>query len=325
MKFVFIIDPIHKLDPGHDTSVALMEAAQGMGNEVWITQADSLSIVDGQAWAMMQTVHLTPVELVDGRWVAQEPWYQLGNSTLRSLNEMDAIFMRTDPPVDVPYLYATHILDYVDPTKTLVVNRPNGLRLANEKLYALKFTDIIPETIVTGKKQQIREFVDKHGAAVLKPLGGKGGEGILLIEKGDRNFNSLIELSTQQGTVPIMVQVFLPAAKDGDKRVILLNGEPIGAVNRIPSGGDFRGNMAVGGRVAAEAVTERDRVIAQTLAPDLKKDGLYFVGIDVIGGYLTEVNVTSPTGIREIDRLSGLKLSHQVMDWVVQHCKTLDR
>ena len=325
MKFVFIIDPIHKLDPGHDTSVALMEAAQGMGNEVWITQADSLSIVGGQAWAMMQTVHLTPVELVDGRWVVQEPWYQLGDSILRPLDEMDAIFMRTDPPVDVPYLYATHILDYVDPTKTLVVNRPNGLRLANEKLYALQFTDVIPETIVTGKKQQIREFVDKHGAAVLKPLGGKGGEGILLIEKGDRNFNSLIELSTQQGTVPIMVQVFLPAAKDGDKRVILLNGEPIGAVNRIPSGGDFRGNMAVGGRVAAEAVTERDRVIAQTLAPDLKKDGLYFVGIDVIGGYLTEVNVTSPTGIREIDRLSGLKLSHQVMDWVVRHCETLDR
>lgn len=325
MKFVFIIDPIHKLDPGHDTSVALMEAAQGMGNEVWITQAGSLSIVGGQAWAMMQTVHLTPVELVDGRWVVQEPWYQLGDCILRPLDEMDAIFMRTDPPVDVPYLYATHILDYVDPTKTLVVNRPNGLRLANEKLYALKFTDVIPETIVTGKKQQIREFVDKHGAAVLKPLGGKGGEGILLIEKGDRNFNSLIELSTQQGRVPIMVQVFLPAAKDGDKRVILLNGEPIGAVNRIPSGGDFRGNMAVGGRVAAEAVTERDRVIAQTLAPELKKDGLYFVGIDVIGGYLTEVNVTSPTGIREIDRLSGLKLSHQVMDWTLQHCETLDR
>lgn len=325
MKFVFIIDPIQRLDPGHDTSVALMEAAQLMGHEVWITQAGSLSVVGGRAWAMMQAVRLVPVELLDGRWIAQDVWFELGDRALRPLEEMDAVFMRTDPPVDVPYLYATHILDYVDPRKTLVVNRPNGLRLANEKLYALQFTDVVPETIVTAEKQQIREFVDKHGAAVLKPLGGKGGEGILLIEKGDRNFNSLVELSTQRGAVPIMVQVFLPAAKDGDKRVILLDGEPIGAVNRIPSGGDFRGNMAVGGRVAAEVVTERDRTIAQVLAPTLQKDGLYFVGIDVIGGYLTEVNVTSPTGIREIDRLSGMKLGHQVMEWVVQRCQPLDR
>ena len=325
MKFIFIIDPIQKLDPGHDTSVALMEAVQMMGHEVWITQAEWLSVVGGRAWAIMQAVHLTPVELSDGHWVAQDPWFQLGDRTLRLVEEMDAVFMRTDPPVDVPYLYATQILDYVDPSKTLVVNRPNGLRLANEKLYALQFAEVVPETIVTSEKQQIREFVDQHGVAVLKPLGGKGGEGILLIEKGDRNFNSLIELSTQRGTVPIMVQVFLPAAKDGDKRVILLNGEPIGAVNRIPSGGDFRGNMAVGGRVAAEMVTERDRTIAQTLAPALRKDGLYFVGIDVIGGYLTEVNVTSPTGIREIDRLSGLKIGHQVMEWVVQQCQTLGR
>jgi len=325
VKFLFIIDPIERLDPGHDTSVALMEAAQAMGHELWMTQAGSLSVVGGRAWAMMQAVRLTPVTLVDGRWVVQELWFELGDRALRPLEDMDAVFMRTDPPVDVPYLYATHILDYVDPSKTLVVNRPNGLRLANEKLYALQFTEVVPETIVSGEKQQIREFVDKHGAAVLKPLGGKGGEGILLIEKGDRNFNSLVELSTQRGTVPIMVQIFLPAAKDGDKRVILLDGEPIGAVNRIPTGGDFRGNMAVGGRVAMETVTERDRLIAQALAPTLKQDGLYFVGIDVIGGYLTEVNVTSPTGIREIDRLSGTKLGHQVMEWVVQRCKMLDR
>lgn len=323
MKFLFIIDPIQKLDPGHDTSVALMEAAQQLGHEVWITEIGRLSVLGGRAAASMQPVQLVPVELVDGRWVAATPWFEVGDRHLRYLDEMDAVFMRTDPPVNVPYLYATYILDYIDPAKTLVVNNPNGLRMANEKMYALQFTEAIPTTIVATEKSVIREFVDKHGAAVMKPLGGKGGEGILFVEAGDRNFNSLVEISTQQGQTPIMVQTYLPAAKDGDKRVILLDGEPLGAVNRIPSGGDFRGNMAVGGRVAGVEVTERDREICTLLAPTLKRDGLYFVGIDVIGGYLTEVNVTSPTGIREIDRLSGLRLGHQVMEWVVERCKTL--
>jgi glutathione synthase len=318
VKFAFIIDPIHKLDPGHDTSVALMEAAQSLGHDVWITEAHQLSVAGGRAWAILHSVKLTPVQLVDGRWVATSPWYSLEEPVLTPLEEMDAVFMRTDPPVNVPYLYATYILDYVDPAKTLVVNAPSGLRAANEKMYALQFTQVIPETIVTQDKHIIRRFVERHGAAVLKPLGGKGGEGILFMEAGDRNFNSLIEISTQQ-TTPVMVQTFLPAAKDGDKRVILLDGEPIGAVNRIPTGSEFRGNMAVGGRVAAVEVTERDREICAYLAPTLRRDGLIFVGIDVIGGYLTEVNVTSPTGIREIDRLNNVQLGHQVIDWVVQN------
>jgi glutathione synthase len=318
VKFAFIIDPIHKLDPGHDTSVALMEAAQSLGHDVWITEAHQLSVAGGKAWGILHSVKLTPVQLVEGRWIATSPWYSLGEALLTPLEEMDAVFMRTDPPVNVPYLYATYILDYVDPTKTLVVNDPRGLRAANEKMYALQFTQVIPETIVTQDKHIIRRFVEKHGAAVLKPLGGKGGEGILFMEAGDRNFNSLIEISTQH-TTPVMVQTYLPAAKDGDKRVILLEGEPIGAVNRIPTGSEFRGNMAVGGRVAAVEMTERDREIAAYLAPTLRRDGLLFVGIDVIGGYLTEVNVTSPTGIREIDRLGNAQLGHQVIDWVVQH------
>jgi glutathione synthase len=318
VKFAFIIDPIQKLDPGHDTSVALMEATQNLGHEVWITEAHQLNVAAGKAWGILHSVKLTPVQLVDGRWVAESPWYSLGEPLLTPLEEMDAVFMRTDPPVNVPYLYATYILDYVDPAKTLVVNSPRGLRAANEKMYALQFTEVIPETIVTQDKHIIRRFVERHGAAVLKPLGGKGGEGILFMEAGDRNFNSLIEISTQQHIYPVMVQTYLPAAKDGDKRVILLDGTPIGAVNRIPTGSEFRGNMAVGGRVAEVEVTDRDREICAHLAPILKRDGLMFVGIDVIGGYLTEVNVTSPTGIREIDRLSGVQLGHQVIEWVVQ-------
>lgn len=316
MKFAFIIDPIARLDPGHDTSVALMEAAQQLGHEVWVTDAQMLSVVDSKAWALLQPVQLTPVQLSEGRWVVTSPWYQLGESTLQPLEAMDAVFMRTDPPVTIPYLYATYILDYIDPEKTLVVNAPGGLRAANEKMYALQFTKAIPETLVTADKQVIREFLDRKGKAILKPLGNKAGEGILMLEEGDRNFNSLVELSTLQGRVPVMIQTYLPAAQEGDKRIIVLNGEPIGAVNRIPTGQEFRGNMAVGGRVALTEITEREQEICAQLASTLQRDGLYFVGLDVIGGYLTEVNVTSPTGIREIDRLSDVRLGKQVIEWV---------
>ena len=316
MKPVFIIDPIARLDPGHDSSVAMMESAQLLGHEVWITVANQLSIIDGRAWGYLQSVVLRPVKLVEQHWQAESNWYELGQKSLVSLEQMDAVFMRTDPPVTVPYLYTTYILDSIDPSKTLVVNSPQGLRTANEKVYALQFTSVIPETIVSQDKSVIAKFVDRHKTAVLKPLGGKGGEGILFLEAGDRNFNSIVEVSTRRGEEPVMVQEYLPAAKEGDKRIILLDGNPIGAVNRVPSGNEFRGNMAVGGTAAKVNITEREREICEIVAPRLKQDKLYFVGIDVIGGYLTEVNVTSPTGIREIDRLNNVSLGKQVIEWL---------
>ncbi len=319
MKLVFVIDPIHRLDPTHDTSVALMEAAQQLGHDVWVTQANRLSVIGGKAWGLLEQVHLTPVKLVEGRWVAIAPWFTLEAPIFCPLEDMDAVFMRIDPPVDTAYLYATYILDYVDPSKTLVLNSPGGIRSANEKMYALQFTDAIPETIVSQDKQVIRKFLEQQGAAVLKPLGGKAGEGILFLQPDDRNFNSIVEISTLQGKLPVMVQTYLPQAKEGDKRIILLNGEPIGAVNRIPTGSDFRGNMAVGGRVAQVEITDRDRQICTQLAPTLQRDGLIFVGIDIIGGYLTEVNVTSPTGIREVDRLNNAQLGYQVIEWVAEN------
>ncbi len=320
MKLAFIIDPISKLNPGHDSSVALMEAAQNHGYEVWITQAEHLSVIKGEAWAILQQVQLKPVQLVEGHWQADKDWYQVSPGVLKSLGEMDAVFMRTDPPVTIPYLYATYILDLVN-HPTLVINSPEGLRKANEKMYALQFEEVIPKTIVSQDKLVIREFVEAQNAGVIKPLGGKAGEGILFIEGGDRNFNSLIEISTKQGKEPVMVQEYLPAAKDGDKRIILLDGEPIGAVNRIPTGQEFRGNMAVGGRVAQVDITERDYEICRVVGPKLREDGLYFVGLDVIGGYLTEVNVTSPTGIREIDLLNNTSLGKQVIQWVEEVIK----
>ena len=316
MKLAFIIDPIHRLDPCHDTSVALMEAAQILGHEIWITQANLLSVIDGKAWAVLQQVELVPVELVEGRWLAVNPWFKLSPSAFSPLETMDAVFMRTDPPVNDAYLYATYILDYIDQNKTLVINDPAGIRDANEKMYALQFRECIPETIVSANKQVIRQFVEAKEATILKPLGNKAGEGILFLQSGDRNFNSIVELSTLQGQVPVMVQNYLPQAKEGDKRIILLNGDPIGALNRLSSGSDFRNNMATGGTVAQTTITPREQEICSHLAAKLRQDGLIFVGIDVIGGYLTEVNVTSPTGIREIDRLDGTHLAHQVIQWV---------
>lgn len=315
MKFTFIIDPIAKLNPGHDTSVALMEAAQILGHEIWITEINQLSAIEGKAWANLQKVELKPVRLAEKRWVADPDWYQLSPSTLVPLGEMDVVFMRKDPPVTAAYLYATYILDLIPP-QTLVINSPAGLRMANEKMYALQFASAIPETIVTQDKKISRQFLEEKGAVVIKPLGGKAGEGILFVASGDRNFNSMMEISTKNGLEPVMVQNYLPAAVEGDKRIILLNGEPIGAVNRIPTLNEFRGNMAVGGSVAKIDITEREREICATIAPKLREDGLYFVGIDVIGGYLTEVNVTSPTGIREIDLLNDTYLGKQVIEWV---------
>jgi glutathione synthase len=316
MKLAFIIDPIATLDPTHDTSIALMEAACRFGHEVWIADMKSLSIISGKAWSLLQPVAVHPVKLVDGKWQAPNPWYEVQPAKLQPLENMQVVWMRPDPPVTTEYLYTTYILDYIDPQLTLVVNSAAGIRTANEKLYGLRFGDAMPETIVSCHKETIRRFVSDKGKAVLKPLGGKGGEGILFLEPGDRNLNSMIEISTNFGKTPVMVQIYLPDAQAGDKRIILLDGEPIGAVNRIPSSGEFRGNMAAGGSVAQTEITQKEREICAQLAPTLQRDGLVFVGIDVIGGYLTEVNVTSPTGIREIDRLHGVNLGERVIKWL---------
>ncbi len=189
MKFLFIIDPIERLDPGHDTSVALMEAAQMAGHEVWITQAEWLGVEMGQAMGRMRAAQLKPVTLKDDHWVADRDWFNVGDVVYQPLGNMQVVMMRTDPPVTIPYLYTTYILDYIDSSTTLVLNSPQGLRAANEKMYALQFTDAIPETIVSRDKAVIQKTVERWGRAVLKPLGGKAGEGILFLEQGDRNLN----------------------------------------------------------------------------------------------------------------------------------------
>lgn len=307
MKIAFVIDPLPLLQVQHDTSVALMVALQGRGHQIYGLEVSDLYYHQGQAWGRVSRLALD---------LSADPWYQILAVDDLPLGSMQAVWMRKDPPVDTAYVYATYLLDLIPAASTVVLNHPAGLRSANEKLYALQFPDWTPRTLVSGDKHVILPFLEAEGKAVLKPLGGKGGEGILVMQWGDPNINSLIELSTGRGQMPVMVQEYLPAAQQGDKRILLLEGEPIGAVNRVPGRGDFRGNVAAGGSVEQTTITERERDLCEALAPRLRQEQLYFVGIDVIGERLTEINVTSPTMLQEMAQLEGLDLADRVAAWL---------
>ncbi|MBC7882065.1 MAG: glutathione synthase [Anaerolineae bacterium] len=321
MKILFVVDPLEKLQPGHDTSVALMQAAQRSGHQVWIAEVGDLQIQEHRAFAKMKAITLLD---------SKKPFYAVHQSLFAPLSTADAIWMRKDPPVTPDYIWATQILDLVDVGRsdgktTVVLNGPRGLRECNEKIYALHFPTLTPETIVCRHRQEILDFVAHHQKAVIKPLDGKGGEGIFMLSQADRNINAIIEMSTQYGQRHVMVQRYLPESRQGDKRILLLEGEPIGAVLRIPREDDLRGNMAAGGRVAKTSLTEREEKICRILGPRLVADGHYFVGIDVIGDYLTEINVTSPTGICEIDILDGVVLEDTVMNWLDKFVATAQK
>jgi glutathione synthase len=227
--------------------------------------------------------------------------------------------MRKDPPFDLKYFFATHLLSLVDQSKCFVMNDPKGLREANEKLYALRFPEQIPQTLVTSDMARLRAFMSELGGEmIIKPLDGCGGSGVFYLNEQDRNTNSILEAATDTGRRLVMGQRYLPEIRQGDKRIIVLNGEPLGAVLRVPLESETRGNIHVGGQCVTTEVTERDREICAALAPLLRADGLYFVGLDVIGSYLTEVNVTSPTGIQEVNALNQVCLERNVVDFVEQ-------
>ncbi|OPX05338.1 glutathione synthase [Mycobacterium sp. AT1] len=323
MDFVFIVDPLESLQPAHDSSVALMEAAQAAGHRVLVTEISQLAISEGKAVARCRDTRLRPAVLTDGRWLADTDWFAVSAPRMIALDDVAAVFMRTDPPVDANYLRATFILDLVDPTRTLLVNSPAGLRDANEKIFALRVPEMCPATLVSASREDIIDTVSRWGSAVLKPTDGMGGRGILLLRDHDPNMRSILDTATHRGRDHVVVQKFIPAvAEDGDRRVILLNGEPLGVIRRMASGAEFRCNMAAGADVHADRVNDRDREICRALAPELVSRGLHFVGIDVIGGMLTEVNVTSPTGIREIDALCGTHLGGDVIDWIAARCRS---
>ena len=252
------------------------------------------------------------VTIADGN---ATPPLQLGPAERLDLGSVDAVLIRTDPPFDSAYLHLTLLLDHlVD--HTLVVNAPRGLRDANEKLYSYRFPSITPPTIVTSDRAQLLAFSRDHDAAVLKPIDGHGGRGVMVLRPDDQNAPSLLDTLTDRGRVPVMAQKFLPNVAAGDKRILLLDGEPLGAILRIPAEADFRANIGVGATTVAAEIDDADRRIIDTIAPSLRADGLFFVGLDVVDGHLTEVNVTSPTGIRQLADLSGARPDIEVIEWL---------
>lgn len=305
----FVMDPIRSIDVHGDTTFALMLEAQRRGHHVVCVDPGDLGVESGRVVAKVFPVTLR-------REVGRHA--DVGEPRRADLDaEFDVVFQRKDPPVDEAYVTATQILALLG--RALVWNRPAGILAANEKLYALHFADLMPETLVARETRQFLDFLDRmDGEMIVKPLGGRGGEGIFHVRRDDRNLFSILEQSTRFGTRLAMAQRYLPAVRRGDKRILLLEGEPLGAVLRVPAETETRANLHVGGRPEKATLDADDRRILARLAPWLERDGLFLVGIDVIGGRLTEVNVTSPTGIQEMNSLDGARYEERVIERVEQ-------
>ena len=305
MDFLFVMDPLERINPQTDTTWALMKSARAAGHRSYFTRGQDLSLVQGRAYARAREVQ------VPG---AGGPFSYLSEAVVRAVESFEVTWLRTDPPFDLRYVETTWLLDTVDRLKTLLVNDPAGVRGANEKLYALRFGAYSPPTLVTADLEVLKRFVRDHREVVLKPLMGAGGEGILFAHQGMRGLNSLLEMATASGR-RTLAQAYLPASDQGDLRVLLLEGECLGAVLRVHGEGEERNNLHLGGSAAPGVLDAKTLEIIAALAPSLRADGLHFVGIDVIGGFLTEVNVTSPTGIQEMERLDGVDRGARVISW----------
>ncbi|HWP95109.1 MAG TPA: glutathione synthase [Gammaproteobacteria bacterium] len=302
-----VMDPIERIKPRKDTTFALLLEAQRRGWAVFYMELGDLYLRDGVARARLRTLAVRDVDV---------QWWSFGGETDAALHEvLDVVLMRKDPPVDAEYLYATHILDRAEVAGVHVFNRPQALRDANEKLYTAWFADCCPPTLVTSDHARLRAFLAEQGQIVLKPLDGMGGRSIFVVARGDPNTTVILDTLTARGTRKIMAQRYLPEIAAGDKRILLVDGEPVPyALARIPAPGETRGNLAAGGRGEGVALGTRDRWICTRVGPTLRERGLVFAGLDVIGDYLTEINVTSPTCVRELDALYGLNIAGLVLD-----------
>jgi glutathione synthase len=310
MRFVFVMDPLDRVTHDKDTTFAFIQAAQARGHESYHCLLRELFIQEGDVYALAHAVEILP----------QAPWIVLHDKVERlKLADVSAVFMRKDPPFDRAYMYATLLLERAR-GKTLLINDPRGLRDANEKLYALNFPEWTPRTMVTADRGMILDFTrEVGGVTMVKPLDGAGGMGVIQIKTGDKNARAIVDLLTAEGRRLTIVQEFLPSASEGDKRVLLLDGEPLGAILRVPRGDDLRSNIHVGGSVVPTELTPREHEMVRALAPRLRADGLIFVGLDVIGERVTEVNVTSPTGIQELGRFTNTKPSDKIIAWAEEH------
>lgn len=298
------MDPVADIDIDADSSFALALEAQARGHRLWHYLPGALALDGG---AVLASARPLEVRRERGRH------FSLGAAETLDLASLDVVLMRQDPPFDMGYITATHLLERIHPG-TLVVNDPAQVRNAPEKLFVTGFPQLMPETLIASDRERIHAFRERHGDIVVKPLYGNGGAGVFHIGADDENLNALLEMYEGIYREPAMVQRYLPEVRDGDKRIILVDGEPAGAINRVPPAGEARSNLHVGGRPEAAALDSRDREICAAIGPALKARGLLFAGIDVIGGLLTEINVTSPTGIQEIDRFDGANLAGRIWD-----------
>jgi len=305
MRIAVVMDPIASVNYKKDSTLAMLWAAAKRGHELFYLEVGDLSLHEGRAHG-----RLAPLQ------VFEDPakWFELGEAVRRPLAGVDVILMRKDPPFDMNFIYATYLLERAEQEGVLVVNRPQSLRDCNEKLFATAFADCMVPTVVSSRAAELREFIAGQQDVIVKPLDGMGGMGIFRLAAGGPNIGATLEVLTANGTQPIMAQRYIPEISDGDKRVLMIDGEPVPFVlARIPQGDEVRGNLAAGGRGEARPINDDERRIAARVGPELKKRGLIFVGLDVIGSYLTEVNVTSPTCIREIDREFGYGIADRLI------------
>ena len=298
------MDPIESIDIEGDSSFVLALEAQLRGYKLYHYLPEHLSLVDGHVVARARALSVQ-------RKMGDH--FTLGDFETLNLKSMDVVLMRQDPPFDMGYITATHLLEHIHPD-TLVVNDPANVRNAPEKLFVTNFPDLMPPTLISRDIDQVTAFRTKHEDIIVKPLYGNGGAGVFHITPDDENLSSLLELFLERNSEPAIVQAYLPEVRQGDKRIILIDGVPAGAINRVPKEGEARSNMHVGGTAFQSTLTDREKEICTTIGPALKERGLIFVGIDVIGDYLTEINVTSPTGLQEINRYDGVSLEDQIWD-----------
>ena len=301
-----VMDPISGIATYKDSTFAMLLEAQRRGHALWYMEPADLTVQDGTAMGRMRSL-----EVRDNR----DDWFTLGESENRPLGGLDFLLMRKDPPFDMDYVYSTYMLDLAERDGALVVNRPQALRDANEKCFITHFADCCVPMLITRSSAEIRAFSDQHGLSVVKPLDGMGGESIFQLKPDDPNLNVILETITAKDSELVMVQRYIPEITEGDKRILVVNGEPVPyALARIPGEGDFRGNLAKGGRGEGVPLSDRDRWIVDQVAPELVRRGIVFAGLDVIGDWLTEINVTSPTCIRELDAQYGLNIAGDLFD-----------
>ncbi|HAT1570906.1 TPA: glutathione synthase [Kluyvera cryocrescens] len=306
IKLGIVMDPIASINIKKDTSFAMLLEAQRRGYELHYMEMNDLYLENGVSHARTR---LLSVEQ------NYDKWYEFGSEQEIKLADLDVILMRKDPPFDTEFIYATYILERAEEQGTLIVNKPQSLRDCNEKLFTAWFSDLTPETLVTRNKAQLKAFWQKHGDIIMKPLDGMGGASIFRVKEGDPNIGVIAETLTELGSRYCMAQNYLPAIKDGDKRVLVIDGEPVPyCLARIPQGGETRGNLAAGGRGEPRPLSESDWAIARKVGPTLKAKGLIFVGLDIIGDRLTEINVTSPTCVREIEAEYPISITGMLMD-----------